>query len=490
MNRDLPNIVLINTDQQRADTIGALGQDHMETPNLDRLAEEGVAFTNNFTTAPSCVPARASLFSGFFPHNTNVLSNGDSWSPGWIDSLAETGYHCVNVGKMHTVPPDVKGGFHERYIVENKDRPRDPENPESYFHDEWDKYLAHRGVEKPSRKTYMSRPNYDEALGAFSWPLEDEDHSDFFVGNMARWWIEQYEGESPVFLEIGFPGPHPPYDPIERYVDLYREKDLPLPEVAPEEIEKQPPPQRAYRKEMINHNASVPPETGHDAVQWKRDPSGEQLHRLRAHYYANVTMIDEKIGEILDALEEKDALRDSVVIFTADHGDALGDHGHIQKWTMYDCSVNVPLLFWSPDRFSGGKVIDSLVQWMDIAPTVLELAGLEVPKRWDAKSLLPLLEGRKKKIRDYVFSEHGKDWAEGVWDATEFMTMIRSEKHKLVHYMGEEFGELYDLESDPEEKVNLWQNESFEGLKQDLLKELYEWRMKSEYRAKPTTLEE
>jgi arylsulfatase len=119
---DKPNIILIMTDQQRYDSIAALGFPYAITPNIDALVEKGVALTNCHITAPSCVPSRASLFTGYYPHTTGVLANGQKWQHTWVEQLRDVGYHCVNVGKMHTIPYDSDSGFHERYVVENKDR--------------------------------------------------------------------------------------------------------------------------------------------------------------------------------------------------------------------------------------------------------------------------------------------------------------------------------------------------------------------------------
>jgi arylsulfatase A-like enzyme len=132
-----PNIIFIITDQQRYDTIHALGYSHMDTPHLDRLVHEGVVFTNCHITGVSCAPSRASLFTGNYPHATGVLKNADTWPSTWIESLAEAGYRCVNIGKMHTWPFDARVGFHERYVVENKDRYL----AARYYFDEWDKAL-------------------------------------------------------------------------------------------------------------------------------------------------------------------------------------------------------------------------------------------------------------------------------------------------------------------------------------------------------------
>ena len=142
MADDRPNIILIITDQQRLDTINALGFDYVDTPNLDRLVHEGVTFRNCYVTAPSCASARASLFTGYYPHTTGILKNADTWQHSWVELLNQSGYHCVNVGKMHTFPYDAKCGFHQRYVVENKDRYLEGR----YFYDEWDKALRARDL--------------------------------------------------------------------------------------------------------------------------------------------------------------------------------------------------------------------------------------------------------------------------------------------------------------------------------------------------------
>ena len=132
-----PNIILIITDQQRYDTINALGFNYVDTPHLDRLVNEGTAFTRNYVTAASCAPSRASLFTGYYPHTVGVLKNADLWRHSWVEDLATAGYHCVNIGKMHTFPYETPLGFHERFVVENKDRYLEGR----WFFDRWDMAL-------------------------------------------------------------------------------------------------------------------------------------------------------------------------------------------------------------------------------------------------------------------------------------------------------------------------------------------------------------
>ena len=189
-------------------------------------------------------------------------------------------------------------------------------------------------------------------------------------------------------------------------------------------------------------------------------------------------MIDEKVGRILGALEEKGYLENSIVIFTSDHGDCLTDHGHSQKWTMYEQIVRVPTIIWSPERFGKGRSVDGLCQQMDLGPTILELAGVEVPESLEARSLLPALEGRAWEERDHVFAEQARD---GILTGTEFMTMVRSRDWKLVHFLDEPHGQLFDLTADPNEVNDLWEDPTGAEKKAELLAVLREWRIRSQY---------
>ncbi len=460
-----PNIIFIITDQQRFDTIAELGFPYMETPNLDRLVREGTTFTNCHVTAASCAPSRASLFTGYYPHTTGVLKNADLWQHSWVELLNASGYRCVNIGKMHTYPYHTPLGFHERYVVENKDRYLE----ERYYFDEWDKALRARGLVKQQREQYRTRDDYRTSLGAFDWQLPEDLHSDMFVGEIAKWWIESYPVTQPLFLEIGFPGPHPPYDPTPEFAAKYINKELPLLKVTQAELDNQPP----ALKELRQHNNEV----DHDSVVLDLDPTPEQRHKQRAYYLANVTMIDQKIGEILESLEQRGYLENAVVIFTSDHGDALTDHGHSQKWTMYDIITRMPTIVWSPGRFEAGRKIDGLCSQFDLGPMVLDLADVEKPANMEAKSLLPVLIGEPWEEREYVFAEQAKD---GILTGTDFMTMVRSRDWKLVHFIGESEGQLFDLVHDPDEVENLWHVSQHQAKKQELLEVLCEWRMRSQ----------
>lgn len=459
-----PNIVFIITDQQRHDTIGALGNDHMITPNLDRLVEDGTAFTHMYATSPCCSPSRASLFSGLYPHNTGVLRNDDKWVYTWVPLLANAGYRCVNVGKMHTSPFEEPLGFHERHVVENKDRAH-PGLP--YYLDNWDKALWAGGYVKPTRETYCHRADYNDRLGAFVWELPEKMHPDVFVAQSAVHWLETYDGDEPFFLEIGIPGPHPPYDPTAEALALYDGKAFPEP-IRGYDLDTQP---TALRKLRENHI-----ENDHDAVVHLENPTLEQTQRQRAHYFANITMIDEQLGALRDALEKRGVADNTIIIFTSDHGDSLNDHGHSQKWNMFEPSVRVPAVVYDPRASNRGKRVDDLTALFDFGPTILDVAGVETPEWMEATSLTPYLTDGPTPPRGPVFAELADDM---VQEYCQFMTMIREDDWKLVYFLNSDEGQLFDLSRDPDEINNLWDDTNHSAKRNDLTRKILDWRLQS-----------
>jgi len=466
-----PNIVFILTDQQRYDTVAALGFDHMITPNLDRLAKRGTAFENMNITSPSCAPSRASLFTGVYPHTNGVFRNDEPWNYCWVKDLAEAGYHTVNVGKMHTMPIEGPFGFHERHVVENKDRDH-PNLP--FYLDNWDKAFFVRDLEKPSRVTQRRRSDYDDLLGAWTWEHDDILHPDVFVGQMSRWWLDRYTGDEPFFLQVGLPGPHPPYDPTQEYLDMYADRELPVP--IPPDPDVQPKALQELRDFHLNEDA--------DGVVHLSDPTPEQSRRQRAHYYANVTMIDKQVGEILDALERRGVLDDTIVIFTSDHGDCLGDHGHSQKWNMYQSTVHVPALVFGPGRIPEGKRVSDPVALFDFGPTILEFAGVQVPSWMAATALQPYFNDAPAPERKRVYAEHSND---ALLTGTRLMTMIRDGSMKLVHFVDAEKGTLFDLNADPYEQTNLWDDPAHRKTRDWLIDEILNWRSESSLKSQGFT---
>ena len=462
--QDRPNIILIITDQQRYDTIRALGYPHCITPNLDNLIHQGTTFEQCHVTAASCAPARASLFTGYYPHTSGILKNADDWTRSWVEILSDSGYYCSNIGKMHTWPFTAPCGFNERHVVENKDRFLEG----AEFTDEWESYMKKEGIDKQRREVYRKRDDYKMALGAFTWENPESSHSDFFTGSRAENWLIEYSEDKPFFLEIGFPGPHPPYDPTPSYLKMYDEVEVPLQPVMQEDLDLQPQSLKALRQ----HNAEV----DHDSIVHQLNPSEESRLRQRKHYLANVTMIDHAVGRIIECLKNNKLYQDTVIIFTSDHGDCLTDHGHSQKWTMFEQITRVPLIICGSGVQENNRCSE-LVQWMDIGATILDFAHCETPDI-EAVSMMPALQADKSwKGRDYLFCEQVGDM---VLTDAKFMTMIRDKKWKLIHFLESQEGQLYNLIDDPMEARNLWNDPDYQKQKDHLQLQILNWRVRSQ----------
>jgi arylsulfatase A-like enzyme len=192
-------------------------------------------------------------------------------------------------------------------------------------------------------------------------------------------------------------------------------------------------------------------------------------------------MIDQKIGEILEALDEQGYLDNAMIIFTSDHGDCLGDHGLSQKWSGYDEVVHVPVIVWRPGTVKAGHEVSSLCQQFDISQTLLEMAGIQIPSSFESKSVMDGLLGKLQSGRKYVFAEQGGD---GNLTDAQMVTMVRSKKWKMIHYVGEKFGQLFDLEKDPLESINLWEDTSYDDEKRSLHAALLDWHIQSQYRTR------
>jgi len=324
--------------------------------------------------------------------------------------------------------------FHERVIVENKTSLSDC--------DAWKQFCESRGKEKPRRR-HVRYPGWSECLNSLVFEDDpgyvEEEQSDMFVGDRAMQRLDSWDADSdqPLFMQIGFPGPHEPYDPPRRFYDMYREKAVPPRIFRENELKTKPKEWEQLRWYFASCEA--------DALIRFEGKSDADIADMRRHYYANITAIDEKIGGIIQILETKGMLVNTIIVFTSDHGDNLGDHDMPYKWVMPDSVVRVPLIICTPQTAAKPCVVEQLMSQMDIGPTLLELAGLDVPTR---------LDGRSRAVG--VTGECTVAWDEAVFCEDNYLTMVRTQAAKLIHYAGQEYGELYDLQSDPDETVNLW----------------------------------
>ena len=301
MPQNRPHIILIMTDQQRWDTIGAWGCDYMVTPNMDRLVEEGVSFRQAYCPGATCIASRAAIFTGMYPHTTGVYSF-NNWGKhrNWVQDLNDAGYSCANIGKMHFSPRDIAGGFRERVIVEN---PTNKTLDNGGADDDWGRFLAHHGQQRPNDRQ-RTDPDWLDKYQGVPWYLEERFHSDVFIGDAACSWIRNHQGDAPIFLQVGFTGPHEPWDPLPRHLDLYEGKAMPEQVRREGELDGKPPQHRARQKFQA--------EVGNEARIDITGASDEDLARMKRHYYANITTVDEKLGEVLAALEERGWLEESL----------------------------------------------------------------------------------------------------------------------------------------------------------------------------------
>ncbi|MCH2662936.1 sulfatase-like hydrolase/transferase [bacterium] len=450
-----PNIILIMTDQQRWDTLSCLGFDHVLTPNIDRLARRGVAFSRAFAQGAVCGPSRNSIVSGQYVHTHGIYEN-EAWltpdQPNWIERLRDGGYHTVNIGKMHTAPIRLPCGFNHRTVVENKNYRQGHHGPDP---DDYDLYLAQHGLKRPACTYYSEISDWPDHLGATIWPHDEELFIDNCVGRWSVASIHDHDFCKPLFLWSGFAGPHDPYDIPESALDRYADIEIPDPVGWEGELDTKPPPQRLSMEGSEGRHSPA-------AIWWSR-ATPERIRRMRKHYFANVSLIDDWVGEIVSEIERKGQLDNTVFVFTSDHGDCLGDHGLVYKFSShYDSVARVPLVFAGPGIQSLGEQ-DSLVELIDLGPTLLDLVGLGKLDGAAGLSMRGLLGGKDQVLHETVFSEHGP------------RIMARSTNWKLVFYPGEEYGELYDLREDPNELYNLYAKQGHADNQHAIVERMMHW---------------
>ncbi len=417
-----PNVVLLFTDQQRHDTIRALGYDHMITPNLDRLVREGVAFTHACSTNPVCVPARHNLLTGLYSRHTGMWVNNSAVIPRAVPRLpkilADNGYHCEVVGKMHFRPARTHHGFHRMQLMEELFR-----NPAD---DDYAQYLRSVGLGHVRNIHGIRNLLYRQPQRSL---LPEQHHGTTWVGDRAAEVIRQNRNR-PFFLWAGWIDPHPPFAPPDELADLYQGADLPEPTAQEEDAN----PRLAHSRFGIDY----------------RDPA--KVRRIRELYYASITHVDKNIAKVLDALEEIGQLDNTLVIFTSDHGEMLGDNGAWSKSMPNDSSLRIPLLMRWPERIAPGTTRADYADQVDLLPTILDACGIEYPAEYDlpGESLL-IPEGCGTRDRSVHYSENGK--GRGRWIS------LRTERYKYNYLFDGGLEELYDLEADPAEVNNLLRNE-------------------------------
>jgi len=496
-----PNFLFIVTDQCRYDLLGCLGRFPVQTPNLDRLAAEGVRFDRCYSVHPTCMPTRATWLTGLPPRVHGTRCNGiplDTRLPLITDALRQAGYYTHGIGKIHLSPYIPQAGY-------DPDTLRPEQWPESgpawhsgrlkrlplpYYGFEdvdflggngfagWGDYFDWLAEREPRGRELLGPPpgvemDFDKAVEV-TWPsrLPAELHATSWAVECAEKALRRATvAGKPFFLWLSVSDPHPPYTAPAPWCDMYDPGQMPEPTRRDGELELLPP---HYRR-LFEVGAKT-------AGRILRTDIPQDAHRrVAAMMCGMVSQMDNMVGRALKLLDTLGLTQNTVVAFTSDHGQMLGDHWmYSMPPTHLDGVIRVPSVWRLPGIFRAGLVSPALVSHMDLAPTVLDLAGVPIPEGrvppepeapmqrppWPGRSLVALLTGRAERVQDSVTVENDADYL-GLR-----MRSLITESHHITIYAGETYGELFDLRGDPNQLHNLWDEPGAQRTKRDLMIQL------------------
>lgn len=429
------NLLIILSDQHSKRMLGCYGNEKIQTPNLDRLASEGVCFDNAYCNSPICVPSRAAFATGNYASRNGYWDNAHAYGGevrSWGTRAEEEGYSVTTIGKLHYKNDSPATGFVDQRI------------PLNIKNGVGDVYGAIRDKE-------ITRYQFRDALLQAGAGSSDYIRYDQEVARRAAEFLktEGASSEKPFVLNVGFVTPHFPLIVPQEYMDLY--------------------PDRESVRRPIQFGCEEWPH--HPLIDDYRRYCGtdqvseDQAYQAIRTYYALCSFMDEQVGVVLNALKEAGLEGNTRVIYSADHGDTMGDHGVYFKSTMYEGSVGIPMIMKGPDIPSGTRN-KTLVSLVDIYPTVLDNLGIKKDEKDEmlpGKSLIPF--GRGQEEDRVVFSEY---YSQGIYTA---MFLLRKGKYKYIHYVGER-PQLFDLESDPKECIDLAECPKYQKLLNQLYQEL------------------
>lgn len=415
-----PNILLIFTDQQRSDTIHVGGNPVIRTPHLDRLAREGTLFSSAYTPSPVCVPARCSLIHGQYCHNTGCADNSNRMPTdrsSFMQALSDAGYRTHGIGKMHFTPDSqALRGFQSReYQAEMRGR---------VGGDDYLKFLHANGYEHvydpfgPRGEMYYI-PQPAQMPAKF--------HGTNWVGDRSVQFIHDAESSQPFFLFASFIHPHPPFSPPTPWNKLYRGPLMPLP--------KRPANCETLHTYMNRYQ---------NRYKYRDNGLDNNLVRvMKAYYYGCISFIDFQVGRMLDALEKTDLLDNTLIIFTSDHGEFLGDYNCFGKRSMLDSAARIPMIARYPERFAEGQICDTPTSLIDVMPTLLETAEINLTAyELDGVDLADIAAGEQELDR-MVYSQFKRD-ALGVY-------MVANRRWKYFYSAPDRREFLFDRINDPDE---------------------------------------
>ena len=413
-----PNVLFISVDQWPGYLLGCAGHPVIQTPTLDHLAKLGTRFNRAYAESPICIPSRRSMMTGLSPKGHGDRSFNPTLPlknlPLLAHSFRSAGYQSVAIGKLHVYPPRDRIGFDDVLLAEEG-------RPKLGAIDDYEMYLASQGH---AGEQFMHGMNNNDYLNR-PWHLDEASHVTNWITREAAKTIKRRDPTRPAFWHVSYTHPHPPLAPLQCYLDMYR--DISIDSAIHSEWEK------------IKHISAL------DAVRsyWPVGENPDKHKQLRQAYYALCTHIDHQLRIILGTLREEDLLDDTIILFSADHGDMLGDFGLWAKRLFYEGSSAIPMILI--DRANGHRVkanhTDSrLVGLQDIMPTLLDMAGIEIPSSVEGLSMVQPAQ------RQYLYGECREDSG-----ATR---MVHDGRHKLIWYPAGNIFQLFDLEKDPREQID------------------------------------
>lgn len=433
-----PNILLLMADQLRADCVGAYGNSAIRTPNMDRIAKEGIRFQWAYSTTPSCVPARTALLTGLGPWRHGKLGMGAyhiASNPYPVEkarALSQAGYYTTSIGKNHYYPLRNAHGYHQtltdehcsywfhRIVLQAECSPEERCDYESWF---WSQL--------PGKDPHATGMGWNDYVGRpFVYP--EKFHDTHWTGETAVRFLEQYDRPEPFFLKVSFIRPHSPYDPPERFYKMYEDADIPIARVG------------AWAKRYE-------PRSGPNDDIWHGKLAPDVVRQSRQCYYGSVSFVDEQMGRILDVLEKRKMLDETFILLISDHGDMLADNNLWRKDYGYEQSSHVPMLMRPPSGMGlgpAGQVFANPVEIRDVLPTFLDAAGASIPESIEGKSLIELVRSKGKQWRSYIDLEHDAGHT-GSWNGF-------SDGHwKYIYNATHGDEQLFHLEKDPHELEDL-----------------------------------
>ncbi len=469
-----PNLLFIWTDEQRADTMACYGNTYVHTPNLNALAARSVVFENAYCTQTVCTPSRSSVMTGLYPHATGCLANNIPLRPETptIAEMVSDDYLCAYYGKWHLGDEVIaQHGFDEWVSIEDMYRPHYTRHEYLEVMSDYHQYLIDQGFSPDA-----------ESLGndVFARPtaarLPREHTKAAFLGRRAAEFLRRQRGDRPFLLHVNFLEPHMPF--MGPYDDMYAPDQVP---VGPHFL--RPPSEGASglnrnQADFYSHSAFE----GHDLST----ESG--WRKLRAQYLGLVTLVDEAVGDIMEALEGSGQADNTIIVYTSDHGDMMGDHSILAKTVQYEEAMRVPLLMRVPWLQEAGRVAEGRISQIDLVPTLLDLMDQPVPDGLHGVSRRSVLEGQRSLADNDVFVEwNGRNGRKGRLvserpdaEGNRFLgspwrTVVSADGWKL-NLSPDDQCELYDLNGDPCEMVNLYGDPAQRGRVRDLASRLAAWQ--------------